>query len=521
MRYVRALLCALGVAVSFSTVQGQQQAGSQVPTFQVTSRLVFLDVTVLDKKGRPVVRGLTKDDFRITEDKRPQRIFSFEAPDVHQIDARGDNPEGKAPVTILVLDLLNSSFQDFAYIRYEVQRYLQGEPKLLRSPAELMLVGNDSLEMVQGYTRSREDLLSALQHIPPILPYKEMSASFWPERFQQSIDALQQIALENKGVPGRKNIIWVGHGGPGIFTAAFPGNIADELKQYVHATANLLVDARVSLFVLYPGISVRPRSYVSAFDAEVDLGDDDPFAGDINFGVFVNETGGELFHLNDVDREIRESERLGSEYYTLTYQPEGGRDDGRFRRIRVTLRDPNLHALTKVGYFAPDAKERVDPWQRTMTQLAEAAQSTIPFSALNLTVADVLRHPDAQSAELKLRLQGKDLGWVRGDDGVSRARLIVAATSLSPDRKILASRVQRVKFSTADQDPGTRDGAYAPFDLTIRVPRKTRSVRIVVETETGGRMGTAEVSRKVIDAAPAIATPEPRLMPGPHSSTSR
>jgi hypothetical protein len=55
--------------------QGQQVSQSSTPTFQVTSRLVFLDVTVLDKKGQPVVTGLTKDDFKITEDKKPQRIF--------------------------------------------------------------------------------------------------------------------------------------------------------------------------------------------------------------------------------------------------------------------------------------------------------------------------------------------------------------------------------------------------------------------------------------------------------------
>src|SRR3984885_12756968 len=55
-----------------------QQTPQTTPTIRVTSRLVFLDVTVLDKKGRPSVSGLTKDDFTITEDKRPQAIFSFE-----------------------------------------------------------------------------------------------------------------------------------------------------------------------------------------------------------------------------------------------------------------------------------------------------------------------------------------------------------------------------------------------------------------------------------------------------------
>lgn len=45
-----------------------------VNAIKVTSTLVFQDVTVVDKKGRPVVSGLTKDDFTITEDIKPQRF---------------------------------------------------------------------------------------------------------------------------------------------------------------------------------------------------------------------------------------------------------------------------------------------------------------------------------------------------------------------------------------------------------------------------------------------------------------
>src|ERR1700750_2939734 len=57
-----------------TTAEGQQTAPPP-PTFRVTSNLVFLDVTVLDKKGRPVATGLTKDDFTILENEKPQRIF--------------------------------------------------------------------------------------------------------------------------------------------------------------------------------------------------------------------------------------------------------------------------------------------------------------------------------------------------------------------------------------------------------------------------------------------------------------
>ena len=139
MRSIGTLLCGIISLSLFSITRlmaQAQQASPNVPTIRVTSRLVFLDVTVLDKKGRPVVKGLTKDDFTITDNKKPQRIFSFEAPDVHVVDAntRDDGRAGKAPVTIFVLDLLNSSFEDFGYIRFMVRRYLAEQPAQLSSP---------------------------------------------------------------------------------------------------------------------------------------------------------------------------------------------------------------------------------------------------------------------------------------------------------------------------------------------------------------------------------------------------
>ena len=83
MRSIRTLSCGM-ILLSLFSIKGSmaraQQAPSDAVTIRVTSQLVFLDVTVLDKKGHPVVKGLTKDDFTITDNKKSQRIFSFEAP---------------------------------------------------------------------------------------------------------------------------------------------------------------------------------------------------------------------------------------------------------------------------------------------------------------------------------------------------------------------------------------------------------------------------------------------------------
>jgi len=323
MKRLLALLCTailLGrLPVEDLVAQGQQDQ-SNTPTFRATSTLVFLDITVLDKKGRPVVTGLSKDDFTITEDNKPQRIFSFEAPRTHVMgpNAGDSEPDGEAPVTIFVLDLLNSTFEDFAYIRYQVRRFLLAQPPQLTSPAELMVVGNTALDMLQGYTRNRADLVYALDHLPAVLPWKQMNAgSFFWELFDQSMNALQLIALQNRGVPGRKNIIWVGRGGPGVrfgVTQRTEGTLEDELKQYARSTANMMMDARISLFVIYPGLpgglqhlhQPGPGFSSAQMSAYAEIGDDDPFAGNINFGVFVNETGGKLFYnRNDLVTEIK------------------------------------------------------------------------------------------------------------------------------------------------------------------------------------------------------------------------
>ena len=222
-----------------------------------------------------------------------------------------------------------------------------------------------------------------------------------------------------------------------------------------------------------------------------------------------------FYNRNDVDKEIKRAQDLGSEYYTLTYQPQDGNADGKFRRIRVILRDRNLRAITKAGYFAPDKTMRVDPRQQTMTNIAEAAQSTIPFAALDMQVLKVVRHTDTQTAEFTVLLKSKNIGWDATDDGKSVASLTMAAVSLTGDRKILASRIENLTLLAPTQDSTRLARTTTPVKFTLRVPRKTQTVRVVMETAEGGRIGAADIDRKTIDAAPATATPVQSLQHRP------
>ena len=87
-------------------------------TISVTSRLVVLDVVVVDRSGKPVT-NLDRSQFSITEDKVPQTIRNFDPPSGHVMPVSNDAvvhgvadlPKiGQAPVNVLVFDEVDTPF---------------------------------------------------------------------------------------------------------------------------------------------------------------------------------------------------------------------------------------------------------------------------------------------------------------------------------------------------------------------------------------------------------------------------
>jgi len=124
-----------------------------------------------------------------------------------------------------------------------------------------------------------------------------------------------------------------------------------------------------------------------------------------------------------------------------------------------------------------------------------------------------VRHPDSGTLQFTLLLKGTNLDWVPSGLRGSTADIRVSTASLTQDKEILASRLEDLTIAGATQDPGKLAEVVTPLSLTIRDSRKTRSVRVVVEAEPGGRIGVADLDRKALDAAPAAPTPDPGFAP--------
>lgn len=70
------LVVALSAGGVLSGQQPPPQQPPQQPLFRSTVNLVLVDVVVRDKKGA-IVTGLTRDDFQLVEDGKPQQILTF------------------------------------------------------------------------------------------------------------------------------------------------------------------------------------------------------------------------------------------------------------------------------------------------------------------------------------------------------------------------------------------------------------------------------------------------------------
>ncbi|HEY7615817.1 MAG TPA: VWA domain-containing protein, partial [Terriglobales bacterium] len=136
------LVLALGSLALSGWYQAPSSSAAQVPapTIRVTTHLVLVDVVVTDKQGNPV-SGLRREDFAVEENGKAQKIATFATPaESRAAEAVGELPPGiysnrpqyrtpPGPVTLLLLDAINTPFKDQAYARLQMLRFVQQQYK--------------------------------------------------------------------------------------------------------------------------------------------------------------------------------------------------------------------------------------------------------------------------------------------------------------------------------------------------------------------------------------------------------
>ena len=254
-RQAMAVVCAAQLAIAPVIAQGQAQGAQETPALRVTTRLIQLNVVVLDKNGHPVT-GLKKEDFTIVDEGKEQPIGVFNVENA--MAAQAVQPKALPPntvtnrveaistlsspnVTVILFDSLNTEFADQAYARDQVVKYLR---QLQAGDRVAIYALTKNLTVLHDFTSSLEPLLRALNSYqgdtsmalaatqiekPDIRveqgsPETDAAVKFVQfvesaqqrlsdyqtvNRAQTTLRALEAIANHVRALPGRKTLVWV------------------------------------------------------------------------------------------------------------------------------------------------------------------------------------------------------------------------------------------------------------------------------------------------------------------------
>ena len=499
------------IAPQQGTVEAAQgQSGYRL---RVNTRIVVLDVVVTDKHGNLVHRNdLTKDDFTIYENKAPQEIRSFERPSAHAmpvsdkpiVNSAADLPKiGDAPVTIMVLDELNSRFEDMSFARQMMVKYLQAQPAVLPQPTVLLIAQNTKFVQVHDYTQDRDQLIDIVKKHMPELPWRMMNGgsggASGVERMAQNLAALQQLAQSSSGTPGRKNVIWVGNGFPSADLVGMEQHQADQITAAVRAVTAKLLSSRITMYTINPIAGASSTIDIQSAD-DLHLADPGagpvPFAqGTVNFSDLAPQTGGMAFRgRNDLNNVIAEGIAHGNEYYTMSYSPTDKNDDpAKFRNIVIAMKDPTLRATTRNGYFPETAADMNPLLDNTISDkqkqrdlqldLSQALTTTISYNGLGITATK------GKDGSYVIHVAEANLAWSDpGPDGSQHAEATVAAAWYDRQGKIIghvASEQTYVRGAAAGGATFTVSGAGGASNAA--------RTRFVVRDAFSGKMGTFDI----------------------------
>jgi VWFA-related protein len=239
---------------------------------------------------------------------------------------------------------------------------------VLPVPTLFVAAGATRIAVLHDYTQSRAELLESVQKHTADLDFTQVMASLnggasaADNGMVKTLGALSQIAESVRGVPARKNVIWVGAGyNKAMDLTNMSQSDHNRVLAAIQQVTDRMLSARVTLYVIDPAGPVKAEELTDQSIDATQVGSAATSTGDfgdnLGFYNFATETGGRVITgRSDLDAQVAEATAEGSEYYTLAYVPTSANDAARpYRKIHVAVSDPSLRAITRDGYFGGQA----------------------------------------------------------------------------------------------------------------------------------------------------------------------
>ena len=377
--------------VGLAALAAQQPPPRQAPTFRVEVNYVEIDATVTDAQGN-FVRGLTKEDFELVEEGRPQTISAFSLVDLPV--ARADPPlfrgaviepdvtsnigEFDGRVILILLDDLQTDFRRSLHVRRAASQFVRRFVGVNDLVAVVTTGG--STTAMQDFTSSQSRLLAAIGKFSGQKPRRRDQPSELEKltKAENSLRALSGTAEFLGSIRGRrKAVVWFGEGVD--FDIENPlSRYGPQVRDEIRAAIAAATRAGVSFY------GVDPRGVGAGLDEGIDMTLDEDFQAESGMSAVMSETrraqdflrtlssetgGFAVVNQNDLNGAFERIIQENSSYYLLGYYPDNDQRDGKFRRVTVRVKRPGLEVRSRRGYTAPKGK----PTTRETSAMAAAA----------------------------------------------------------------------------------------------------------------------------------------------------
>ncbi len=544
--WVISTIIAISLAV-FARAQKVEHATGGDQPFKANANLVVIDVTVLDKSGK-VVSGLSKSDFTVLEDGKPQNVRVFEFQKLENDTAAPAMPaappeliagasavpkvvikkQGFAPsapgsirfqdrrLVVMLFDFSSMQPDDQVHANEAAEKFIK--TSLQPNDTVAIMVNSTSLQVVQDFTNDKDQLLAVIKSFSvgqnsdlanfgtngDMTSGEDTGAAFESDETESNIFSTDQklVALEMaakmlSSLPEKKALVY--------FSAGVSKSNMDNQAQ-LRSTVAAAVRSNVSfypidisgLIALPPGgdathANQRGNSmFTGSAQASQKQTTDDKQE---TLVTLAEDTGGKAFlDSNDLAGEIKDARDDVHSYYILGFYSSNDKEDGKFRRIQVKINKPGLQAKLdyRDGYYADKTFKKFTDSDKE-TQLQEALLLGDPLTDLPISFeADYFRLGlQTYYVPISVRLPGSVIPL--NQKGKRLETQIDFIGQIYNSKNAIVEKLRdyipiRVDDATAAQI------AKRPvqYDAGFTLPPGAYTIKVLARENSSGKMGTYE-----------------------------
>jgi VWFA-related protein len=533
------------VLLALSTPLGAQDAPA---TFKSNTNLVIVNVTARDKSGK-LIDNLTKNDFVILEDGKPQIISVFElqklnsevlppavAPEKTLV--RRDNtapvvqtpiakPEPPSPERLrdrrliaLFFDL--SSMQPPEQIRAQDAAVKFLTSQMTKSDMVSIMTYSNKLSVVENFTDDRDLLIADIRKMrmgdssenavagQTGADASDDSGEFTADETEFNIfntdaklaaleDATRKLAI----YPEKKALVYLASG-----VSKTGVENQSQLRSTINAAnrANVSfypIDAR-GLMALVPGgdASTASAKGTGMFTGATQSKGKDSFIDQQETLVtLAADTGGKaLLDSNDLTLGMQRVQQDFDSYYILGYYSTNDLQDGKYRRVKV---EPKAGIEAKLdfrnGYYASKTWAKFNSTDKER-QLQEALELGDPATDLPVVVEiDYFRTAkDKYFVPISAKIPGSAIALAKkGSNEVTEFDFI--GQIMDPKGKVIGGVRDGIQMKVKDETAAKLASKNIEYDTGLTLAPGHYRLRFLARENQTGKMGTFEAAFTIPD----------------------